>query len=111
MNTNKTNHKFITKPHKLYQMLEDDRLIIHNIIPNTNGEVVQVYYTVKAKDHFGGIKTSVVLAAFVTSYGRLRLYDEIDKLGDRVLYFDTDSIIFVSRPGEYEPVLGNFWGN
>ena len=32
------------------------------------------------------------------------------KLGQRVLYFDTDSIFFISRPGEYEPKLGDFLG-
>ncbi len=58
----------------------------------------------------GGLNTNVCVASFVTSYGRLRLYDEIDKLGKRVLYFDTDSIIFVSRDGEYEPKLGSYLG-
>ena len=71
---------------------------------------MQVYYTVNNQMHTGGVNTNVCVAAFVTSYGRLRLYNEIDKLGDCVLYFDTDSIIFISRPGQYEPQLGNFLG-
>jgi hypothetical protein len=40
----------------------------------------------------------------------LKLFREINKLGDRILYFDTDSIIFVSKEGEYEPELGDFLG-
>ena len=91
-------------------MLQDDRIIVSEIIPVENQNLMQVYYTVKDDDHFGGVNTNVAVAAFVTSYGRLRLYNEIDKLGTRCLYFDTDSIIFISRPGEYEPKLGNYLG-
>ena len=47
--------------------------------------------------------------ALVTA--QARLYDAIDKIGDRVLYFATDSVIFVSRPGEYETPTGNFLGD
>ena len=45
-----------------------------------------------------------------TCHACLKLYREIALLGDRCLYFDTDSIIFISRPGEYEPELGSFLG-
>jgi hypothetical protein len=31
-------------------------------------------------------------------------------LGNRVLYHDTDSIIYLSREGDYEPELGDFLG-
>jgi len=33
--------------------------------------------------------TSVVIACFVTANARLRLYSYIEKLQERVLYFDT----------------------
>ncbi|MCP3664717.1 MAG: hypothetical protein GY696_19865 [Gammaproteobacteria bacterium] len=33
--------------------------------------------------------TNVVLAAYVTAHARLRLYTYLEKLQDRVLYFDT----------------------
>lgn len=58
----------------------------------------------------GSIETSVSHAAFITAYARLELYNELEKLQDRVLYFDTDSIIFISRPNTYQPKLGNFLG-
>ena len=32
----------------------------------------------------------------------MRLWSEMNKLGDRVLYCDTDSIIYEHRPGEYD---------
>jgi hypothetical protein len=60
--------------------------------------------------HAGNGKTNVILAAFVTSHARLKLFSELKKLGDRVLYFDTDSIFYISREGEYDPPLGPYLG-
>ena len=80
MHTNLTRHNIIDSKAKLHQMLEDDRITVTEIIPVENQNLMQVYYTVKDEDHFGGINTNVAVAAFVTSYGRLRLYNEIDKL-------------------------------
>lgn len=31
-------------------------------------------------------------------------------LGERVVYFDTDSVIFVSKSGDKEPEVGSFLG-
>jgi len=38
---------------------------------------------------------------FVPSYGRIELYKQLRKLGKRALYHDTDSIIYVYDPAEY----------
>ncbi|XP_062828202.1 uncharacterized protein LOC134292300 [Anolis carolinensis] len=51
------------------------------------------------------------IACFTTAYARLELYKLLDKLGSRVLYHDTDSVIFVSREGEWEPPLGDYLGD
>ncbi|KAK9686004.1 hypothetical protein QE152_g37525 [Popillia japonica] len=37
-------------------------------------------------------------------------WEHKEKLGERVLYYDTDSVIYISRPGEWEVPLGNFLG-
>ena len=50
------------------------------------------------------------VAAFTTSHARLRLYKELELLGEQVLYHDTDSIVYVSRPGNYEVPTGNMLG-
>ena len=59
-------------------------------------------------------QTSVAIASFVTSYARLKLYSEMEKIENSnpraVLYFDTDSIVFVHSPGYYAPTVGNFLG-
>ena len=38
--------------------------------------------------------SNVIVAAFVTAQARLKLYEPLEKLNERVLYFDTDSIIY-----------------
>lgn len=55
-------------------------------------------------------RTNIVIAAYTTAQARLRLYKYLEKLGDRALYCDTDSIIFLSRPGEWSPKVGDFLG-
>ena len=52
----------------------------------------------------------MVIAAFCTSWARLKLWSVMQKLGDRVLYHDTDSIIFSVKEGEYSPPLGSYLG-
>ena len=54
---------------------------------------------------------NVFIGAFTTAHARLELYDVMDKLGDRVLYCDTDSVIFVSKDGDWEPPLGPYLGD
>ena len=49
--------------------------------------------------HEGSVDTNVVIAAFVTCYARLKLLKLLTKLGKRVLYYDTNYVIFVSVPG------------
>ena len=55
-------------------------------------------------------KTNIFIATFTTCWARLKLYDLIDKIGDRVLYYDTDSVIYVSRPDAWEPQIGDMLG-
>ncbi|KAF0022459.1 hypothetical protein F2P81_025272 [Scophthalmus maximus] len=49
--------------------------------------------------------------AFTTAYSRLTLYSYLQQLQDRVLYFDTDSLIYVSKEGESQLKLGNYLGD
>ncbi len=59
----------------------------------------------------GNSNTNCVIGAFVTAQARLKLLSELNKLGDRVLYYDTDSIIYIHIEGLYNPSLGNFLGD
>ena len=54
--------------------------------------------------------TNVTIAAFCTSWARLKLWSIMQRLGERVLYHDTDSIIYSVKEGEYNPPLGSYLG-
>jgi len=76
--------------------------------------------------------TNVVIASFTTAQARLRLYEHIEKLCDRVLYFDTgskliifnlfifinyrfssDSVIYIAHTDreEYQVPIGSYLGD
>lgn len=109
MNTNKTQYKIISSALEWYEMITDDQYVIHDV-DLSHPELIQVFYSLNENIHDGGIQTSVTLAAFVTAHARLKLYNELKKIGNSVLYFDTDSIIYISREGEYNPCIGEFLG-
>ena len=55
--------------------------------------------------------TNVLISAFCTCWARLELWNIMNSLGNRVLYHDTDSIIFsVSDNDSYIPELGDYLG-
>ncbi|XP_051800711.1 uncharacterized protein LOC127532721 isoform X1 [Acanthochromis polyacanthus] len=58
-----------------------------------------------------GRQSNVFLAAFTTAHARLKLYSYLEKLQERVLYTDTDSLIYVVKKGETPLVLGNYLGD
>ncbi|KAG8234978.1 hypothetical protein J437_LFUL013858 [Ladona fulva] len=52
-----------------------------------------------------------MIACYTTCHARLVLYEYLRKLDRRVLNFDTDSVIFTERPGEWSPVIGDYLGD
>jgi hypothetical protein len=55
--------------------------------------------------------TNVVLACYTTAHARLKLYELLEKLETRVLYMDTDSVIYIHKTdGSYNPPLGDYLG-
>jgi len=47
---------------------------------------------------------------FVPAYGRLMLWEQLHKLGDRVLMHDTDSIVYIYDPDKYNIPAGDLLG-
>lgn len=73
-------------------------------------DMIQLSWENKADTVKEDFNTNVFIATFTTCWARLKLYAILEMLQQRVLYFDTDSVIFVSRPGEREPEIGSFLG-
>lgn len=70
-----------------------------------------VCYKVREEARSPDKTTNVVMAAFTTAYARLELYKYLEMLGPaRVIYFDTDSVIFYYKDGDVMPEVGDFLG-
>ena len=105
-----TQTKRVTEPKELFNYLDSDQYVVSEALM-VNDETVQIQY--KNKDEFveEKDKVNIVIAAFTTAYARLKLYDLLDLLQERVLYYDTDSVIYVHEPGKPDPPLGDYLGD
>ena len=76
-----------------------------------NENMVEVQYRNVEEFAEQNNKVNVVIAAFTTAYARLKLYDLLDLLQERVLYYDTEFVIYVHKTSEPDPPLGNYLGD
>lgn len=76
---------------------------------NQDTVVVNWSYKEEAADPLKTV--NVVIASYVTTLARLKLYSYLEKIHDRVLYYDTDSVIYISRPSEPDLPLGRYLGD
>ena len=107
--TNMKKTVFVKDIKTLMQILTDPskQLVDYHIM---NDDVIQVEYKNTEDFECQSFNTNVTIAAFCTSWARLKLWLVMQKLGKRVLYHDTDSIIFSVKEGEYVPPLGEYLG-
>ena len=104
-----TKTELIKDPQTYFDYLSSDEINVCDV-RFVSEEMIEIHYENNEDFIAPNSKTNVVIAAFTTAYARLKLYDLLDTLQERVLYYDTDSVIFVSKPGEQEPPLGPYLG-
>ena len=89
----------IRDPQVYFDYLSSDEI---NVLDTSlvSDDMIEIQY--EYTDNFiqPNAKTNVVIA----------VYDVLDMLQERVLYYDMDSVIFVSKPNEPEPPLGPYLG-
>ena len=108
LNLTKTDE--VTEPKGLYAYLDSDQYIVTNA-QMVNDNTVEIQYVEKEGFVEDNEKVNIVIAAFTTAYARLKLYDLLDLLQERVLYYDTDSVVYVHEPGKPDPPLGDYLGD
>ena len=104
--------KFVSSQIALYNLLTDSSKNVkdfHILTPN----IMLIEYANAKEFQNVDPKTNVVISAFCSTYARLALWKVMHALGDRVLYHDTDSVIFTttSSPFEWEPPVGECLGD
>ena len=100
---------FFSEPAEFFDLATKDSVKIYSIVP-INEDVIQVCW--RNKDEFIEIQpnTNVPIACYMTAQARLHLYGYLEKLQRRVLYFDTDSVIYKTAPGEPRLSTGSYLG-
>ena len=93
----------------MYAILEDAGNNIHDIqICTDDGVEVDVR---KVEDEIiPSSKRNIFTASFTTSWARLELHKYLEKFKNQVLYFDTDSVIYLWREGLQVVESGPFLG-
>ena len=76
---------------------------------------VEIHYRQVTDDRLPSIKLNIFIVAFTknTCHARLCLYKALHHLQERILYFDTDSVIYIQRPSDppLHPPCGNYLGD
>jgi hypothetical protein len=99
---------------EFYNLVTNPAYHIMNIrmIHERSAEVT--YAELLADTQSGTDKSTVCvpIAAMVTAYARCRLIEEMERVGpERVLYVDTDSIYYVTQPGQHSIPTGHMLGD
>lgn len=100
--------KLVTDLNDFYTTLLDQSLSVKDF-HILSEELIQLDYEVADQFHGPEQTTNIYIATFTTCWARLRLYDVLDKVQRRCLYYDTDSVFYVDD-GSVEVELGDHLG-
>lgn len=109
--TNKLQIKEFVDPQEFWKFLDSNQ---HDIrwVSSLNEDRVEVHHRMQEGCETDSPILNIFIACFTTCHARLKLYDIMDRLGECCLYSDTDSVLFVQRPGnDYRPPTGDFLGD
>ena len=106
---NKPKTVTITSPSQLYPYLFLDNFSLRNLRICTD-DVMEIVFTEVQDNVVPSVKTNIFIACFTTAWARLKLYEALDVLQEKVLYYDTDSVIYRWKPNGPELSLGQYLG-
>ena len=106
---NKPTTSTLQKVEDWEKLINDDSIIVKSV--NVYSEDVLEVTTVKKEGAWApNTRGNIFIALFTTAIARLKLYEALDVLQQRVLYYDTDSVIYKSKHGQDRLPLGKFLG-
>ena len=106
----KTQTEFIKNYGALMELMTDTYKEVTGLLPQGE-DILQVSWRVVTDGEESLPSSSLVIGAFTTCFGRLKLYSYLDITQKNTLYHDTDSVAYISRPGEPNLPLGSHLGD
>ncbi|CAF4267379.1 unnamed protein product, partial [Rotaria magnacalcarata] len=106
--SNKDKYALVNSPEEMHEFLSDQQYKVSDIMCGSEKALVRYKQTEVAQTKIPKGVNSVV-AAFVTCYGRLMLYELMEKAGNNLVYGDTDSCMIVTRRSGYVPSPDFVW--
>ena len=97
-----------TSPAELFTVVNNNMININTIRICTEDVLEVVYAQIQDEEPQNG-KTNIFVSAFTTSLARLKLYESLEILGERALYFDMDSVIYRWKPVKPTSHSATFW--
>ena len=106
--SNKDKYALVNSPEEMHEFLSDQQFKVSDIMCGSEKALVRYKQTEVAQTKIPKAVNSVV-AAFVTCYGRLMLYELMEKAGNNLVYGDTDSCMIITRRSGYVPSPDFVW--
>ena len=106
---NKTQVQTFHDPQTFHQFLDTDTMDVRHVSV-INDDMVEVHYQYQDQDIPVSPNLNIFVACFTTCWARLRLYAALEQLQVRVLYYDTDSVLYWTDENQSNPVLGDYLG-
>jgi hypothetical protein len=112
MRQNLSKSIFVSDVGPLVKLLTDPLVEVQGVRVITE-DCVQVIHRASNTDYIATPKsTNIYIAVATTAWARIKLYKEMDKVGHRVHYCDTDSVIYKRSQDPSENLsTGNFLGD
>ena len=110
-NQNKTQTTIVDSEKEFYVLLTSSGTEVTNLI-FPNDDVAWVSWKYSEDNVAEGKNVNVAVAAYLTTQARLKLYEYLSKLGEPVLYCDSDSVAFLKKDNDPPQVrIGDYLGD
>jgi hypothetical protein len=98
--SNRTKTELISEPKELYKFLSTPGIEVVSVL-FASDQVVWASWRYAEDESVPNLcHTNNIVGAYVTTGGRMQLYQYLDTLQDKALYCDTDSVIYIQPKSE-----------
>ena len=96
----RTQISVITEPKELNNFLVTPGIEVTNLA-FANDDVVWISWKHSAEEHVPNLRhTNEVMGAYVFAGATMDLYRYLDRMGERAIYYDTESVIYIQPKDE-----------